>query len=182
MALTATVYTFEIDLSDVDRNVYETFTLKAAQHPSETEEFLFTRVLAYCLEYREGIAFSKGLAEPDEPPVIVRDLTGALQVWIEIGNPDAARLHKASKASPRTVIYTHKDPEQLKRSLAGERVHKRESIELYAVDRELLANLSERLDRRMKIAVTRTDGELYLTVGGDSISGAIAKLSLIRTP
>ena len=73
------------------------------------------------------------------------------------------------------MIYTHKDPEQLKRSLAGEKVYKLESIVLYAFDRELLASLSERLDRRMKIGVTRTDGELYLTVGADSIRGAVTK-------
>ena len=77
MALTATIYSFEIRLSDVDRGVYESFAFKAAQHPSETDEYLVTRVLAYCLEYREGIGFSRGLAEPDEPTVAVRDLTGA---------------------------------------------------------------------------------------------------------
>ena len=175
MALTATIFTFEIDLSDVDRNVYESLTLKVAQHPSETEEYLLARVLAYCLEYREGIAFSKGLAEPDEPPVVVRDLTGALRVWVEIGNPDAARLHKASKASPRVVVYTHKDPEQLKRSLAGERIHKIESIDIYAIDRELLAELAQRLERRMKLGVMRTDGELYVTAGTDSIGGGLRR-------
>jgi uncharacterized protein YaeQ len=178
MALTATIFTFEIDLSDVDKNVYETFTLKVAQHPSETEEYLLTRVLAYCMEHQEGIAFSKGLSEPDEPPVVVRDLTGALKVWIEIGNPDAARLHKASKASPRVAVYTHKDPEQLKRSLAGERVHKANAIAIYAVERQLLADLTERLERRLKMSVTRTDGELYVTVGGASIAGRLEFHSL----
>jgi uncharacterized protein YaeQ len=178
MALTATIFTFEIDLSDVDRNVYESLTLKVAQHPSETEEYLLTRVLAYCLEYREGIAFSKGLSEPDEPPVIVRDLTGALTVWIEIGNPDPARLHKASKASPRVAVYTHKDPAHLKRSLEGVRVHKVEAIDVYAIDRTLLAELAQRLDRRMRLGVTRTDGELYITIGTDSLSGPVQSHSL----
>ena len=101
MALTATIYNFDVQLSDVDRNVYETLSLRVARHPSETEEYLVTRVLAYCLEYADGIAFSKGIAEPDEPAVVIRDLTGALRVWIEVGSPDAQRLHKASKASPR---------------------------------------------------------------------------------
>ena len=79
MALTSTMYTFDVALSDVDRSVYESLTIKAACHPSETEEYLVTRVLAYCLEYKEGIAFSKGLSEPDEPALSVRDLTGALK-------------------------------------------------------------------------------------------------------
>ena len=100
MALTAIIYNFSIELADVDRGVYESLTLKVAQHPSETEERLLTRVLAYCLEYTDGIAFSKGgISDPDEPAITVRDLTGALKVWIEVGAPDAARLHKASKAA-----------------------------------------------------------------------------------
>ena len=106
MALTATIFNFDIQLADVDRHVYETLSLRVAQHPSETELHLATRVLAYCLEYGEGIRFSKGLAEPDEPAIVVRDLTGALRAWIEVGAPDAARLHKAMKASPRVAVYT----------------------------------------------------------------------------
>ena len=113
MALTATIYTFEIELSDVDRGVYETLPLRVARHPSETEEYLVTRVLAYCLEYAVGISFSKGLADPDEPTLAVRDLTGVIRVWIDIGAPDAARMHKAGKAAARVVVYTHKDPDKL---------------------------------------------------------------------
>src|SRR4051812_40807911 len=124
MALTATIYNFDVQLSDVDRHVYETLSLRVARHPSETEEYLVTRVLAYCLEYAEGITFSKGLTDPDEPAVVVRDLTGALRVWIEVGSPDAERLHKASKASPRVVVYTHKAPERLAQQLSTERIHK----------------------------------------------------------
>src|SRR5689334_15960873 len=141
MALTATIYNFDIQLADVDRGVYETLALRVARHPSETEEYLLTRVLAYCLEYAEGIAFSKGLAEPDEPAIAVRDLTGALRVWIDVGAPDAARLHKASKASPRVAVYTHRDPAQIVRQLSGERIHRAESLELYGVDRDFLASL-----------------------------------------
>jgi uncharacterized protein YaeQ len=179
MAQTATVYTFEIELSDVDRGVYESLVFKAAQQPSETDEYLLTRVIAYCLEYKEGITFSRGLAEPDEPAVSVRDLTGAVQVWIEIGNPDAARLHKASKASPRCVVYTHKDPAQLFRQLEGERVHKRETIEIRAVDRDLLSSLAERLERRMRFALSVSEGHVYITLAdGDTIDGAIARHGL----
>src|SRR6185312_1467665 len=99
MALTATMYAFDVELADVDRGVYESLEIRAARHPSETEEYLLTRVLAYCLEYTEGLSFSRGLSSTDEPALSVRDLTGALQAWIDIGAPDAARLHRASKAS-----------------------------------------------------------------------------------
>src|SRR5918997_177807 len=167
MALTATIHNFDIQLSDVDRGVYESLSLRVARHPSETEEYLLTRVLAYCLEYTEGIAFSKGLAEPDEPAIAVRDLTGALRAWIDVGAPDAARLHKASKAAPRVAVYTHRDPAGLVRQLAGERIHRAEALELYGVDRELVAALAARLDRRMRLDVSVTDRHLFVAVGGE---------------
>jgi len=178
MALTATIYNFDVELSNVDRNVYESFALKVAQHPSETDEYLLTRVLAYCLEYAEGIAFSRGLADPDEPTIAVRDLTGALKVWIEIGSPDATRLHKASKASPRVAVYTHKDPRLLRQALGGERIHKADALELYAVDRELLAGMAAKLDRRVKLAISLTDGQLYVTMNGETWGGTIERFTV----
>ena len=178
MALTATIYNFDVQLSDVDRNVYETLSLRVARHPSETEEYLVTRVLAYCLEYADGIAFSKGIAEPDEPAVIIRDLTGALRVWIEVGAPDAQRLHKASKASPRVAVYTHKDPAQLKRALAGQRIHKSDALELYAVDRALLGELVALIDRRVKLAVSMSDGQLYVTMNGATVGGTVERFTV----
>lgn len=175
---TATVYSFDIQLSDVDRGVYETLAVRAARQPSETAEYLLTRVLAYCLEYAEGLAFTAGLAEPDEPALAVRDLTGALQTWIDIGAPDAARLHKASKAAARVVVYTHKDPAALMRQLGEARIHRAEALEIYAIDRALLAALSERLERRMVLELAVSDRHLYVTVGGTTLSGVVTPLSL----
>lgn len=180
MALSALVYTFEIALSDVDRSVYEALSFKAAQHPSETSEYLVARVLAYCLEYTEGIAFSKGLSDPDEPAIVVRDLTGALQAWIEVGSPDAERLHKASKAAPRVVVYTHKDARRLLEALAGERIHRRESLEIVALDRELVGWFAERLDRRMRLAISVTDSHLYLTIGSETRDAVMERPRLLH--
>lgn len=176
MALTATIYHFTVRLSDVDRSVYETLELKVARHPSESEEYLVTRMLAYCLEYAEGIAFSRGLSEPDEPAIAVRDLTGALKTWIEVGSPDAARLHKAAKAAPRVAVYTHKDPAQLARSLEGERIHRAEALELYSLGRELVAALVKRLERRNDLDLSVTDRHLYVTLGGETLSGEVERL------
>ncbi len=91
------MYVFNVRLSHVDRGVYETLELRLARHPSESAEYLVTRLLAYCLEYREGIAFSKGLSEPDEPAIVVRDLTGALKGWIEVGAPEVRDCTRARK-------------------------------------------------------------------------------------
>ena len=177
MALTATIYNLDVQLSDTDRGVYETLAFKVAQQPSESDEHMMARVLAYCLEYTEGIGFSKGIAEPEEPALFVRDLTGALRTWIDIGSPDAARLHKASKAASRVVAYTHKDPAQLVRALDGERIHRADALELYALDRSLIAELVSRRDRRTKFDLTVTEGHLYVTLDGETLEGTVERIA-----
>jgi uncharacterized protein YaeQ len=179
MALSATIYNIQIDLADSDRGVYESLDLRVARHPSESEEYLVTRLLAYALEYTEGIEFSRGISDPDEPTIAVRDLTGALKVWIEIGTPDAARLHKASKASPRVVVYTHKDPAQLVGRLAGERIHRAEEVELWAVDRAFVSQFAARLDRRMSFSLSVTDRELYVSIGTETLTGQLVRHSIV---
>jgi uncharacterized protein YaeQ len=179
VALTATIYNIDIDLADGDRQVYETLALRVARHPSESEAYLLTRVLAYALEYTEGIAFSRGLSEPDEPAISVRDLTGALRVWVEIGTPDAGRLHRAAKAADRVVVYTHKDPGQFVRQLAGERIHRIEALELYSIDRALIAALAGRLDRRMAFSLSITDRDLYISIGSDTLTGGVTRHPIV---
>ena len=176
MALTATVYRLQIELSDVDRGVYESLALRVARHPSESEEFLIARVLAYLLEYAEGIAFSRGVSEPDEPTIAIRDLTGAITTWIDIGAPDAARLHKAAKTADRVVVYTHKDPRPFVDRLAGQKIHRADMLELYAIDRVLLSALVARLDRRVAATVSVADRELYVSVGAENLSGRVLRL------
>ena len=174
MALSATVYVFDIRLADADRNVYETLSLRVARHPSEAEEYLLTRVLAYCLEFTEGIAFSSGgLSNPDEPALAVRDLTGVLQSWIEIGAPDATRLHKAAKAARRVAVYAHKDIDLLLAKLQGERIHRSEHIEIFAMDRELLTALAGKLSRRMQWDLSVAEKNLYITFGDETFSGIV---------
>jgi uncharacterized protein YaeQ len=178
VAATASIYNFDIELSDIDRQVYESLRLRVARHPSESEHFLLVRALAYCLEYAEGIGFGHGLAEPDEPALAVRDLTGALRVWIDVGAPDAQRLHKASKRSPRVVVYTHKDPEHLARQLAGERIHHADALELYGLDREFLDALGRHLSRRTVFALTITERELYLAIDGVTLTGRVHRVPI----
>src|SRR5688572_7882220 len=145
MALTATIYNFDIELADTDRHVYESLALRVARHPSESEEYLVARLIAYLMEYTEGIEFSRGVSTPDEPTISVRDLTGALTTWIDIGTPDAARLHKASKLAARVTVYTHKDAMQFLKQLAGKTIHNADALELYAIDRGLIDALVTRL-------------------------------------
>jgi uncharacterized protein YaeQ len=176
MSIGATLYTFDIDLADADRGVYESLALRVARHPSESEQYLVTRVLAYALELVEGIAFSNGgLSDPDEPAIAVRDLTGTMRAWIEIGSPDAARLHRASKASPRVAVYTYKDIDRLARTFEGERIHRAAALELYAIDRTLVDALVARLDRRMEFALGVSSGELFVSIGSDNLTGTVTR-------
>lgn len=178
MALTATVHNFEVALSDVDRGLYDTLVLKVARHPSESAEYLVARVLAYALELVEGLAFSGGLSNADEPALWVHDLTGQLQAWIEVGTPDAARLHKASKACARVRVYCHKDPGPWLRQLAGQKVHAPERVEIVLLDRALVSALAERLEKRTHWSVSVSEGELYVDVGKASLHAVLARQSL----
>ena len=175
MAAGSTTYTFDIELSHVDRGVYETFTVKTGRHPSESAEYLVTRILAYALEYEEGIAFSQGLAASDEPAAWIRDLTGRLVTSIEVGTPDPARLHRASKASDRVVVYCHKDVDPYLRTLASAAVHAPERITVIEVPRPLVQALSSALERRTRLCVSMNDGELYVDIGGDPLTAQLVR-------
>jgi uncharacterized protein YaeQ len=174
LALGATMYVFDVRLADSDRSVYETLTIRLARHPSESAEYLVTRLLAYCLEYTQGIEFSKGLSDPDEPAISVRDLTGTRQAWIEVGAPDAARLHKAAKTAPTVVVYPHRDVAQLLGRLAGERIHRADALRIQAVDPQLLVAFVTRLDRRMNLDLAVADQTLYVSIGGETLTGVVA--------
>ncbi len=176
---TATIYNVEIDLADHDRGVYETLALRVARHPSESEEYLWARVLAYALECTEGIQFSPGgLSDPDEPAITVRDRTGAIRSWIEIGTPDAARLHRASKATPRVAVYLHKDPAQVLARLGAGRIHRADAIEIYSLDRGFIGQLSQHLDRRMAFSLSVSDRELYVSIGSEQLSAPVVRLAV----
>ncbi len=179
MALNATLYQFELDLADADRGVYTPLSLRVARHPSEAEEYMLARVLAYCAEWTEGIAFSAGgLSSPDEPAIAVRDLTGQWQAWIDVGLPDAARLHRAAKSAPRVAVYCHRDPALLLAGLAGQNIHRAEHLALFALDRGLVDGLKALLARRMTWSVSLSGGHAYVTAGNQTLDGPITPLAL----
>ena len=179
MAQTATIFVISIDLSDLDRNVYETLELRVARHPSETAEYMLVRVLAYCLEYEEGIEFSRGgLSDPDDPPIAVRDLTGVVRAWIDIGTPVADRLHRASKSTPRVAVYMHKDASQWLAGLRAAKIHKADELELYAIERSLVNTLAAKLDRRMSFALAVSDREIFISLADVTLNGKIDRLRL----
>ena len=173
MAETATVYHLTIELADIDRGLYETFSLRLARHPSESAAYLLTRVLAYSLEYGPGIVFTDGVSSGDEPAVLVRDDTGAITAWIEVGMPDAARLHRGSKAARRAAVYTHRSAPQLIAQLSGARVHRAAEIPIFAFDRAFIDEVAARIDRRSTMSLSITERELYVDIDGATFSTRI---------
>lgn len=173
MALGATIHTFDVQLADVDRGVYEDLTLRVARHPSETDAFMLTRVLAYCLEYEDGIAFSEGISSTDEPAVLVRDLTGRIVAWIEVGSPDAARLHHGSRLADRAAVYTHRDPAKVLASWSGKRIHDADAIVLRSFDPGFIDAAVTALARRNAMTLSITEGRIYLELNGATSTSAV---------
>jgi uncharacterized protein YaeQ len=175
MALTSTVYNATVDLNDVDRGVYESFALRLAMHPSETMQYMATRLIAYCLEYTEGIAMTAGLSNGDEPAIVVRSLTGEITAWIEVGLPDADRLHRASKLAPRVAVYLHRDVQILLRQLEGRRIHRVEDLEIYSFSGPFINDIAERMERRVALAITVNEQHIYLDIDGVSLASVIER-------
>ncbi len=137
-------------------------------------EFLLSRLLAYCLEYEEGIAFSRGgVSEGDAAPLTVSTPDGRLKSWIEIGAPDAERLNKAAKSAERVAVYTWREPAWLRRQTAGKRVHRAGEIVICQLAPTLLDALGRHVDRRNSLEISVTDRQLYLTVGGETLTQEI---------
>ena len=178
MTTGSTVYTFEIQLSDTTRSVYQQLSLRPATHPSETLEFLACRVLAYCLEFGPGIEFSKGLEDPEMPAIWAHDLTGQITHWIEIGTPSVEKLHKASKLVDQITVYTHKNPATALEQLSRKGIYRAESIRLFAFSNALLTELATQIEKRNAWDLARSDGHIYLDVAGKHLSAEIKSFQL----
>ena len=165
MALTATIYRVSVELALIDRGVYESLDLRLARHPSESLDYMATRLLAYCLEYRDGIELTEGVSSGDEPAILVRDLTGKVTAWIEIGLPSAERLHRGHKLAGRAAVYTHRGIAQVLGELNGHGIHRAGDIPVVELDRTFVSTFAESLDRRSTLALSITEGQLYVDLG-----------------
>lgn len=178
MAIGSVMHTFAVQLADVDRGLYDELSLRVARHPSETDLYMVTRLLAYCLEYEEGIVFGGGVSTADEPAVLVRDLTGKITAWIEVGAPDASRVHFGSKLADRTAVYTHRDPAKVLASWEGKPVHRAEEIVLRSFDTGFIEQAAAVLERRNTMSLSVTEGQLYLELNGTHLSSELHEARL----
>lgn len=183
LALGSTLYRWKIQLSDVDRGVYEALDLRLARHPSENLRYLVTRAIAYALSFEEGIAFSKeGIASSEEPPVVVRDPAGNLVAWIDVGSPAPERLHKASKAARRVALFSSANLSPLFSAAKAGAIHRASAIEVWQLDPEFLDQLGERVERNTDFEIVHTSSQLYVTLGGQVLEGTVSRATLLPTP
>jgi len=165
------LYRFQIELSDVDRGVYESLDFRLAQHPSETYPFLLSRALAYALTYQENLEFTPGgLADPEAPALRKLGNHNAIDLWIEIGNPSARKLHKASKVAKQVIVFTYKNPNVLMDEIRSNEVHRASEIQITALDPKFLEALGEKLDKNNRWTLLCQQGHLDIDIGGESFS------------
>lgn len=175
----STVYTFTIDLSDIDRGVYEVIKLPVALHPSESVEFMVTRVLAYALEFGEGIAFSPGIGSPDEPAITIKALDGSALAWIDVGSPSAERLHRAAKSASRVAVYCHRSSDVTYQQLTQEPIFRGEDVRFYSFDDGFVSDIVAALDRRNEMSLSRSDHVLYVGINGREFSTSLTERRLL---
>ena len=178
MAIGATVYRLSMELSDVDRGVYESLSFRVARHPSETEERLVARILGYALLYSPELQFTKGMSDGDEPALWAHDLTGQLLHWVDVGSPGADRIHAASKRAERVSIVCHRGLDGLSREMQRRRVHRADAIEVLLLDPDFVTAVAAALDRTSEWTVVRTDGELSVSLGDATFSTTVAPVPL----
>jgi uncharacterized protein YaeQ len=163
MATKATVLKVELQISDMNRHYYATHSLTAAQHPSETEERLMIRIVAFALHASERLAFTRGISTEDEPDIWDKDLTDHITVWIDLGQPDEKRIRKACGRADEVTIYTYQPrnagPWWEK---SGPSLQRFERLSVAAID-TVSGNLADLCDRNMALQCSIQDDSVYLS-------------------
>ena len=176
MALPSTIYRANIQLSDIDRGVYETLQTTVARHPSETEERLVARLLAYSLFYEEQLQFTKGVSAGDDPDLWVKGPDGRVLTWIEVGLPDAERVIKASRHAERVVLIASGKTLQSWEQQQFPKLEKVTNLVVVSFDQVFINCLVSQLDRSINWSITITDGTLYINVGSETFETILQQL------
>ncbi len=173
MALKASISKVRLSVSDLDRGVYADFSLSVAQHPSETEARMMLRVAAFALHADEQLAFGRGISTDDEPDLWLRDLTGDIDLWVDLGAPDPDRLRKACGRARQVVLYGYGD-----RALPvwwdkhGDALARFANLSVFAVSDEERQALAGLFGSNIELQATISEGELWLTDGEATVSVA----------
>lgn len=159
MALGATIYKFDIDLSNMDKHQYESVSPRVALHPSETLERMVLRLLAYCVNLHDQLSFTKGLSSDTEPDIWQKSYSGEIELWVELGLPDLKRIKKAASVSQQVKLYVYggKGVEQWWK-LVQKDCKKLKNVEVYRFDQAAVSQFASQLARSMRISVMIQDG------------------------
>jgi uncharacterized protein YaeQ len=179
MALTPTLYDFDVELNHVDRDIHRKVPIRIARHPSEALERVWLKVLAYCWLYEERIAFGPGLSDPDAPDLVAHDLTGRTTLWVRVGRPDPQKLQREIDrgGGARVVGWFESQPKlaAFLASAAEAKLSRLDRAELIAVDAPLIAALAAVDERRSRFELTVVGDHLYLQRGGQALEGPLLR-------
>lgn len=179
MALKSTIYKAELQLSDLDRNYYAAHSLTIARHPSETDERMMVRLVAFALHADENLVFAKGLSDVDEPDLWQKDYTGAISLWIEAGQPDERRLLKACGRADQVVVYSYASSSAIWWQGMGNRLERAKNLTVWNVPAETARQLETMAKRTMQLQCTIQDGQLWLT---DETESVHVELTALKKP
>ena len=163
MSIKATVYKLELQISDLDRHYYQTHKLTLAQHPSETEQRMMVRALAFALHADDALAFGRGLSSEDEPDIWRRDLTGEIELWIDVGQPDESRIRRACGRARKVVIYTYSGHgAQVWWDKNGASLARNKNLEVINLPGPVCQNLAALAGRTMNLQCIIQEGQVQL--------------------
>lgn len=163
MALNATIFKFTISLSDLNRDYYDTLQLTVARHPSESDERMMARVLAFCLCARESLEFTKGLSTPDSPDAWARELTGEIALWIEVGEPAADKLKKASRIARDVRVFSFNTKSETWWAREQSKIQQL-SVSVIRFPWEAIQELTQMVQRGMVMSVTISENSAFVAM------------------
>ena len=169
MAIKATIYKADLSIADMDRNYYQEHSLTIARHPSETEERVMIRVLAYALHADPALAFTKDLFDVDEPALWLKDLTGAIDLWIEVGQPDEKRLLKAAGRAEKVIVYSYSATSSIWFKGIANKIERAKNVSVINIPADISAQLEKMASRSMALQCTIQDGQVWVTDGVDTV-------------
>ncbi|NML61741.1 YaeQ family protein [Massilia sp. RP-1-19] len=169
MALKATIYKADVQIADMDRHYYQDHNLTLARHPSETDERMMIRLLAFAIHANEALTFTKGLFDTDEPDLWQKDLTGAIQLWIEVGQPDEKRIMKACGRSEQVIVYSYSATSHIWYKQIANKLERARNLTIINIPADASAQLEKLANRNMQLQCTIQDSQIYLTDGANTV-------------
>lgn len=176
MALRATIYKAELQIADMDRHVYGDHALTIACHPSETEERMMVRVLAYALHAQEGIAFTRGLSEVDEPDVWAKNLAGEITLWIDLGQPDEARIRRACSRAEQVVVLCYSSSCEVWWKQIASKLTRLSNLRVLQLSADTSRALAALAERSMRLQCMVQDGEIWINTETQSVAVKLIQL------